>query len=225
MANSSSVSVGKRRRINNSKKVMFIAIASTAFITGMALVVSFFLVQQIIFYGKVIGEKQNTITTVRSNIDAVGQLAEAVRALETNAPLNTIKSSDDGSALQVILDALPTESNADALGASLQIKFVGAVNGLSLETLEIDDVSAQDAAGDDAEAASPYPGLGFVMSVSGSADALRELLVRFEQSIRVIRLNAVTVEAGVDRLTMNIIGEAYYQPSQVVRLESRVVKP
>ena len=111
------------------------------------------------------------------------------------------------------------------LAASLQIKFVGAVNGLSLETLEIDDVSAQDAAGDDAEAASPYPGLGFVMSVSGSADALRELLVRFEQSIRVIRLNAVTVEAGVDRLTMNIIGEAYYQPSQVVRLESRVVKP
>ena len=43
------VAIRKRQQIDSSKKTMFIFVASAAFLAGIALVVSIFLVQQIVF--------------------------------------------------------------------------------------------------------------------------------------------------------------------------------
>ena len=58
------VAIRKRQQIDSSKRTMFIAVAVVALISGIALVVSFFLVQQIIFHGKIIAEKQDTLNTI-----------------------------------------------------------------------------------------------------------------------------------------------------------------
>ena len=42
------VAIRKRQQIDSSKKTMFIFVASAAFLAGIALVVSIFLVQQIV---------------------------------------------------------------------------------------------------------------------------------------------------------------------------------
>ena len=52
------VAIRKRQQIDSSKKTMFIFVASSAFLAGIALVVSVFLIQQVIFHTKIIAEKQ-----------------------------------------------------------------------------------------------------------------------------------------------------------------------
>ena len=224
------VALRKRQQIDSSKRTMFIFVAVAAFVSGIALVASFFLVQQIWFQGRVISQKQATVNTINANLKAVDGLKDNIRLLDTNEALNSVKSSDDSSAVQAVLDALPTEPNADALGASLQVMFVGAIDGLTIESLSVTDPSdegALAASGSDSESESNDPnlGIGFSMSVSGSAEQLKALLARFERSIRVIKIDSLSVEASKDSLTMGIEGRAYYQPAYDVKIDKKVIKP
>lgn len=224
------VALRKRQQIDSSKRTMFIFVAVAAFVSGMALVVSFFLVQQIWFQGRVISQKQATVNTINANLKAVDGLKDNIRLLDTNEALSSVKSSDDSSAVQAVLDALPTEPNADALGASLQVMFVGAIDGLTIESLSVTDPSdegALAASGSDSEPESNDPnlGIGFSMSVSGSAEQLKALLARFERSIRVIKIDSLNVEASKDSLKMDIEGRAYYQPAYDVKIDKKVIKP
>ena len=235
MGNNNDVALRKRQQIDSSKRTMFIFVASAAFASGIALVVSFFLVQQIWFHGRVISEKQKTVSTISANLAAVDDLKDNIRVLDTNEALNSVRSSDESSALQVVLDALPSEPNADALGASLQLQFVGAVDGLTLESLSIEGQAEGDSAASEStdetsdtaaeDGTDTTPGIGFTMSVSGTPEGLKELLARFERSIRVIRIDSLDIEAGKEKLTMKIVGRAYYQPAQEVKLDKKVVKP
>ena len=224
------VALRKRQQIDSSKRTMFIFVAVAAFVSGMALVVSFFLVQQIWFQGRVISQKQATVNTINANLKAVDGLKDNIRLLDTNEALSSVKSSDESSAVQAVLDALPTEPNADALGASLQVMFVGAIDGLTIESLSVTDPSdegALAASGSDSEPESNDPnlGIGFSMSVSGSAEQLKALLARFERSIRVIKIDSLNVEASKDSLKMDIEGRAYYQPAYDVKIDKKVIKP
>ena len=224
------VALRKRQQIDSSKRTMFIFVAVAAFVSGMALVVSFFLVQQIWFQGRVISQKQATVNTINANLKAVDGLKDNIRLLDTNEALSSVKSSDDSSAVQAVLDALPTEPNADALGASLQVMFVGAIDGLTIESLSVTDPSdegALTASGSDSEPESNDPnlGIGFSMSVSGSAEQLKALLARFERSIRVIKIDSLRVEASKYSLKMDIEGREYYQPAYDVKIDKKVIKP
>lgn len=226
MANNNDVAMRKRQQIDSSKRTMFIAVAIAAFASGIALVVAFFLAQQIWFHGTVIAEKQSTLDTINKNLAVIDDLEGNVRALSANEALNSAKVSDESSALQVILDALPAEANSDALGASLQVRFAGTVEGLTIESLSVDTTTG-DATGSSSSSSSSDSGssIGFRMSVSGTADGLKELLMKFERSIRVIELTSVEVQAGGQGLTMDVVGRAYYEPAQTVELETKVVKP
>lgn len=224
------VALRKRQQIDLSKRTMFIFVAVAAFVSGIALVVSFFLVQQIWFQGRVISQKQATVNTINANLKAVDGLKDNIRLLDTNEALNSVKSSDDSSAVQAVLDALPTEPNADALGASLQVMFVGAIDGLAIESLSVSDLSDEGAlsasdSGSESEPTDPNLGIGFSMRVSGSAEQLKALLARFERSIRVIKIDSLSVEASKDSLTMDIQGLAYYQPAYDVKIDKKVIKP
>ena len=219
------VAIRKRQQIDSSKRTMFIAVAVVALISGIALVVSFFLVQQIIFHGKIIAEKQDTLNTINSNINTIDSLKDNVRLLETNTALNAVKSSQESSALQVILDALPAEANADALGASLQIRFAGEVSGLKIDNLQVvvPDENSTSTSMENVDTSGNT--VSFNMSVSGSADMLKAFLVRLERSIRVIEITSVDIQSGSGDLTMNLVGKACYEPARKIELETKVVKP
>lgn len=221
------VALRKRQQIDSSKRTMFIVVAVVALVSGIALVVSFFLVQQILFHGKVISAKQSTLDTIKSNIAVVDDLKNNVRVLDTNTALNSVRTSEESSALQVILDALPAESNADALGASLQIRFAGEVSGLKVDSLVVTPTDIEDVSGGstDSDSDGGASRIGFTMSVSGSADMLKEFLTRLERSIRVIEITSVDIRTGSDGLTMNLIGRAYYEPGRNIELGTKVVKP
>ena len=223
LSSNKEVALRKRQQIDSSKRTMFIVVAAVAFVSGIALVVSFLLIQQILFHGKIIAEKQTTLNTVKGNIEAVDTLKSNILVLDTNMALNSVRTSEQSTALQAILDALPAEANIDALGASLQIRFVGEVSGLQLESLVIsgDEAVASEEATPSEEGV--IPSLEFRMSVIGSAPQLKELLARMERSIRVMEITSVDIQAGNDTLTMSLVGRAYYQPAQSVELGEKVV--
>lgn len=226
-ANNKDVAVRKRQQIDSSRKTMFVFVAGAAFLAGIALVISIFLIQQIVFHSKVIIEKQSTIFRLDKNLESVGELKKNVRVLETNSALNSVKANSENSALQTVLDALPDNPNADAFGASIKNKFVDTVEGLTLDNLSVTSPNSRGEESEDnnSESADSPNTLHFSLEVSGSADKLRELLTKFERSIRVIELKSFEIHTSEDKLSLTIQGVAYYEPAQKIHLEKKVVKP
>lgn len=223
MALSKNVALRKIQQIDASRRTMLIFVAAAAFVAGIALVVSVFLARQIFFHTKVIQEKQHTLSVLDENLKNIEELKKNLKVLETSSALNAVKINDSSNALQPVLDALPAEPNADALGASLQNNFIGAVGGLTLESLT---VHAQNSDGTSSvSGGASASSMEFSLTVSGTADKLKELLTRFERSIRVIDIASMNLQAGEGKLTLEVTGRAYYEPAQTVKLETKVVKP
>ena len=215
------VAIRKRQQIDSSKKTMFVFVASAAFLAGIALVVSIFLIQQIIFHSKIIIEKQSTISRLDKNLTTIDELKKNIRVLDTNTALNSVKASNESSALQTILDALPDNPNADAFGASLKNKFIDTTTGLTIQNLSVTQVASDN----DSSGSTSANTVSFIMEVSGPADKLKELLTKLEASIRVIDLRTVEIQRSEDKLSLVVRGVAYYEPAQTVQLENKVVKP
>lgn len=225
MPENKDVAIRKRQQIDSSKKTMFLFVAGAAFVSGVAIVVSFFLVRQILFHGAVVLAKQDTINTLENNKKAAESLKDNVRSLEANEALNSVKLTDSSSPLQTILDALPASANADALGASIQKKFVNGIAGLSLESISV-HYTANESGAEQEDAGDGHSAVSFTMTVSGTSSSLKELLTRFEKSIRVINITEIEMQASEDgKMTMDISGKAYFEPAQKVGLGKKVIKP
>ena len=195
-------------------------------IAGFAVVVAGFLIQRIVFESKVVVEKQNTVNTLQANNKAVDKLRDEIRVLNTNAALSSVKLNDNEEPLRVILDALPADNNALALGASVQ-SLVARTSDVKLESFQVgEDVATSD---DTAKLGSSVKGvqqIPFTMSISAAnPDALRDVLKNLEKSIRVIDIDAMTIEQGDSRVVMTVNGHGYYLPAKTIQLTKKEVKP
>ncbi len=231
MPQKDSTALRKRQQIAQSNKTMFLWVAGASVIVGIAIVVSWFLIQKMAFNQKVINEKADTIATLRTNNEAIVALKDNIRVLETNEALNSIKASEDDKALQVVLDALPADANSLALGASLQKKFIEGIDGLTLESLTVDPVmgiesSEEEGYVPESDVPAEENSISFRLTVSSrDANALKELLTRFEKSIRVMQVRSLNLERTENRLTLAIEGSSYYEPARSIELKDKVVKP
>lgn len=206
--------VRKRQKIQDSNKAMFLWVAGASVIVGFAVVVSWFLWQQTAFKMKVASAKEETVNTLKANNEAVTTLRDDIRVLQTNAALREAKLDDDSNAVQVVLDALPADANPLALGASLQQKLIAGISGLKLESLNVDPILQDDPESENI--------ITFTVVVSAEdPNKLKDLLTRFERSIRVIDIDTLSVEGSDDEYTMTISAHAYYEPAKTITLEDR----
>lgn len=217
--------VRKRQQIKESSKSMFLWVAGMSVVVGFALVISWFLWQQIAFQTKVVGEKNKTVDTLKQNIDAAKELRDNMRVLETNTALNDAKANREDKALQVILDALPSDANSLALGASLQQVLSRGVSGLRVESITVTPAASEKQTQSKSRSKSANKNtLSFRMVVSSSnINAHRQLLERFERSIRVIDIDSLRFERSSDAYTMTIDAHAYYEPAVQVELTEKAV--
>ncbi len=125
--NPNDVAVRKRSQIAKANRTMFLWIAAASALVGIAAVVGLFLGQQLFYNEKVLAEKQKTATTLKQNLSAITELKQEILVLDTNTDLAKVRANPNDKALQVILDALPSEANSLALGASLQNKLLVGV--------------------------------------------------------------------------------------------------
>lgn len=222
----------KRTQIANANRMMFIWIAAASALVSFAIVTSIFLGQKLVFNEKVLIEKNKTISVLEKNNKAVPDLETAVRVLDTNTDLAALKASDTDKALQVILDALPSDANSLALGASLQNKLLAGVPGLTIESLQVDPVQGLETltdgtvvGGSTSPAAATDNHITFSFSVSGNADALRQALANLERSIRTIDITNLHIENQGTSQIMTVQARAFYEPVKTVSLYNKVVKP
>ncbi|MFZ1250357.1 MAG: GspMb/PilO family protein [Candidatus Microsaccharimonas sp.] len=228
---SSDAAIRKRTQIAKANRTMFIWISIASVVVGVAAVVSYFLFNNLAYTEKVLAEKQTTLSTLNSNNNVVAGLADEIRVLDTNSALSSVKAKDTDQAIQVILDALPSEANSFALGASLQNKLLAGVSGLDggIESLQVDPVvgvetltgstattTAQSAAGTE-------NAITFRFKVRGGQPALRQVLENLEKSIRTIVVTNVRIETQRTGPEMTVEGKAFYEPTTAVKLENKVV--
>lgn len=221
----------KRQQIAKANRAMFIAVAGASALIGIAIVAAIFLGQKLIFNEKVLGEKQKTITVLQKNNKATTALKDNIAVLNTNQSLRDSLANPEDAPLRVVLDALPSDVNSSAFGASLQ-QVLLAGDGISIDTLTINPVAGIESSGTetatDQTVATSENSIGFSFSVSTTSDGaenLRSLLQRLERSIRIVKILNYEIERQGSRLVLKATAEAYYQPETTAALKEKVVKP
>lgn len=208
--------VHKRQKIQDSNKTMFLWIAGASVIVGFASVLCWFLWQQAMFKMQVAAAKEDTASVLKANNNAIVELRKDILALQENSALKSSRTSTSENAVQVVLDALPADSNPLALGASLQEKILEdkELSGLKLESLRVDPM-------DDSDAKSGGQ-ITFNLSVSASdPNTMTKLLARFERSIRVINIETLRISRSTGNYQMSIKAYAYYEPEKTLILEEK----
>ncbi|MEI7689625.1 MAG: hypothetical protein WCI79_01510 [Candidatus Saccharibacteria bacterium] len=216
-----SVALRKRTQIAKANRTMFIWVACVSVIFGFALVGSIFLGQMLMFNEKVLAEKDKTIAVLKTNNSNVTELESQVRMLDANQSLIDVKAKPDDRALQVILDALPSDANSLALGASLQTKLL---TGITLNSLQVDPVDGVESLSNGATAATGSGEITFRFSVSGTEQALRQTLNNLERSIRTIDVVSFKIETQGDARVLTVQAKAFYEPSKTVELKDKVIR-
>lgn len=225
----------KRQQIAKANRMMFLWIAGVSAIVGIAVVASVFLIQKAMFNEKVLAEKSKTASTLVQNNKVIDELQNQVRILNTNDNLRDAMIEGQSQPIEVVLDALPSEVNSSAFGASLQQRFL-EVDGIQIDTLNVKPVqnvevlrssSSRSSSSSAASTGTKYI-INFDFSVStdnGNAAGLKDLLMRLERSIRPIDLTSAVIEAQGNRLTLQVKGHTYYEPAVTGELKDKTIRP
>lgn len=228
---SNDTALRKRTQISKANRMMFLWVAGASVLIGFAAVASIFLFNKMMFNEKVLTFKNQTVTTLNKNNAAVAELQTNVRVLDTDTNLMKVKAKDTDQAIQVILDALPSDANSLALGASLQNKLLSGIAGLTVDTIQVDPVEGIESLtgsavqSGSASTTSSTNQITFRFSVTGNQDALKQVLTNLERSIRTIDVTNLRIENQGKSQTMTVQGRAFYEPARVVQLYDKVVKP
>lgn len=221
------IALRKRTQIDTANKMMFVWVAGVSVIVGFAAVAFMFLFQQMNFNHKVIAEKQKTVAALDHNLKVIDDLRDEVRALDSDPSLLSVRARSEDRALQVVLDALPSDANSLALGASLQNVLLANIDGLAVESLRVDPVKGIEHLTNEKSKRSTkavnYISLRF--TVLGSDSALQEVMRRLERSIRTIEVNSLTIESRGNARALSIQARAYFEPAIELKLEDKAVKP
>lgn len=223
----------KRTQISKANRTMFLWIAGASALVGFAVVASIFLGQKLFFNEKVLIAKNNTVSILNANNKIVADLKTNVRVLDTNTDLASVKANPSDQTIQVILDALPSDANSLALGASLQTKLLANIPGLTLVSLQVDPVQgiesltsgSSSVSASTTSLASTQDQITFQFSVSGNQAALLQALTNLERSIRTIDVTHLQIQNQGTSQVMTVQGRAFYEPAKTITLYNKVVKP
>jgi hypothetical protein len=203
---------------------MFMWVAGASVIVSVSFVGGWMMIQKAAHNQKAINELSTTVKTLESNNKNVGSLEDKLRSLGSNEALLALRSNDTDNALRVILDALPSDANPSALGASLQSKLFGDV---TVESIQVTPVGGDGALIDESadtttsDSSTDAQSITFQFSVRGGAAELKELLTRLERSIRTIQITSVKLDSSGTDQVLTVEGQAYYLPAKTLELKNK----
>ena len=116
-----------------------------------------------------------------------------------------------------------------ALGASLQDKLLAGINGLTLNTLQVNPVQGVESLSSTATAGTVDTTdvsneITFTFSISGDEAALKQALSNLEKSIRTIDLTSIKIENQGQKRVLSVSGRGFYEPALTVGLKDEVVR-
>lgn len=213
------VSLRKRQQIENTSKTMFMWVAIASAIVAIAVVLSVSIVERLVFNQRILAKKAETAGNLKSNNAVVENLRASIRERNTNQALLDTKKLSQAEPLSVVLDALPSQPNIDALNASLKQKILN-VPGVRIDSL--DPGTAATESGSESEKTE----LGFSFKVTATnADRIVDVLRNIERSIRVFEPRQVVIEQQSGSISLSVTGVAYYAPEVKVELKEESIRP
>jgi hypothetical protein len=227
--NKKEVALRKRQLISRANRNMFFAVAGASVIVGFCTVGSIFLFQKMLFNGKVIAEKNKTITVLKDNNQTIQEVERKVSEMQTNEDLLSVTIDAEGNALRAIPDALPSVENVSAIGSSLSERLL-KVPGVNIEAMTVSGSGSLDMADDESASATVasdtlHP-VNFSFTVSGRINQLDKVLKNFELSIRTFKIDTMKLSYNNDNtINMAINGVTYYSTPKTVTLKEKEVKP
>ena len=224
MEDKKTVALRKRAQIAKANKTMFMWVAIASVVVSVAVVSVAIMFQMMLHNNRALSALHNTVDTLRENNSQTEDLESGVRMLGSDESLLELRAGDADNALRVILDALPTENNPSAFGASLQSRLFEDVE---IERVSIDPRSSSSldyvAGADETELSTGTIGFRFV--VRGNSEQLKSLLTRIEKSIRTIQILNWRIESSGDSQVLTVEGEAYFSPAMVLELKNVDIEP
>lgn len=218
----------KRQQIDNASRSMFIWVAIAAVAVSVCVVMAQFLFQKWSYNTRVLNVKYAAADTLKKNIVNAKQLQEAVNNLVSNQDLASVKTNTDDPNTQSVLDALPSKFDPTALGTSLQQAILSrsgvAIEGITVPSDEGGTSTTTTDGGSVPETDATPKEMKFEITVSGSYDKIRNMMLDLERTIRPMKVTSITLNGDDSAMTAAIAGVTYYQPSKSAQIKQEVVK-
>jgi len=218
----------KRQQIQKANKTMFMWVIAASAAIAVCLVLAQFMVRQFLYNNKVIGKQTTTQQVLDSNLSSFDSLKESVTKLTANSNLSALKIAETDTALQVIIDALPTSDDRAVLGTSLQ-QVVLARSGVGIESINVTSsggLALVDPTLEDSVASVDTPiEITFDLVLIGNYEQISSAIRDMERSIRPIDVSMTKVEGNGQQLRATIAAKTYYLPPKSVDMKVEKVEP
>jgi hypothetical protein len=210
--------------INKDNTVIALVVGLASFIVVFSLIASHSLLEQRAYQAKVIGKKKTALRQVKTNVEEVEKLKTSYQAFADSQEnilggSSTGPGDKDGDNPRLILDSLPSKYDFPALATSMEKVFkpynLESVTGTDEEIAQSEVVSS----------GTPQPvEMPFAVTVNGSAQASKEILLLLERSIRPTQVQKLSMTGSSNQLKISINGKTYYQPQIVFDVRTETVK-
>lgn len=214
--------IKKRQQISDANRMIFVWVIVASIAISLCGVTVQFLFRQAAFNQKIISAKLEAQSTLDDNLENVTKLKENVDALLANTNLAKVKANQNDTTLKVVLDALPTEDDKSALGASLQQVILPKSKVSTTDLTTIAEGSATD---EDALSTETVPTSPFNFTVTSNYDRVKDMLMDLEDTIRPMNVKTLVFQSADNRLRVTVGGVTYYLPEQTVQLGKRTIQP
>jgi hypothetical protein len=237
----------KRLQINKASTTIVVAVGVAAFSLTFSLIAARSLIAKQSYHNEVIEARETARDQLDANIAAVDEL-KVKYAEFVNRQENIIKGSSsgngdrDGDNARIVLDALPSKYDFPALVSSLEKILVDRNYTIASISGVDDEVNQNGSVTDATSAASPdvvvsdgsqqtqqtatgAVEMPFELGASGDYRKMMDLLQVFRSSIRPIKIQSITLDAGGDsEVQLNVGGLSYFQPERTLNITEEVVQ-
>jgi hypothetical protein len=221
-----STSFTKRTLITQANKKIVVMTSVAAFLVVFSLVASKTLIGQIAYQNKVISQEKQAQSQLQTDLSARDSLVNSYQAF-INTPQNILggnpngTGSQDGNNSKIVLDALPSTYDFPALATTLEslIKSqnlqIGSITGTDEELAQQNNQK------------SPAPqsiAMPFQVQVSGSYQAIQNLIGIFQASIRPFQIQTINMAGSEGDMTVTISAQTFYQPEKTFNVTQQEVQ-
>jgi len=216
----------KRQQIQQANKTVFIWVTIASALVAIAIVMTQFLYKEFMFNARVIAAKQTTNARLKSNLEAYQPLKEEVGKLLADKDLTRLRVRPEDTALQTIIDAMPTYDDRVAFATSLQ-RVVLVKSGVGINVLAVQEGAiGRDgvplaAIGTTSYIATEMP---FTVTFGGSYGQLYKAFQDMQHSIRPISVNNIKLSGSGDILRVDVQAVTYYASPRSIQLLKESIK-
>jgi hypothetical protein len=221
-----STSFTKRTLITQVNKKIVVMTSVAAFLVVFSLVASKTLISQIAYQNKIISQEKQAQTQLQSDLNARNSLVNSYQAF-INTPQNILggnpsgTGSQDGNNSKIVLDGLPSTYDFPALATTLEALIKSQNLQISSITGTDEELSQQ------TNQTSPNPApvaMPFQIQVSGSYQAIQNLVNIFQASIRPFQIQTMNMAGSEGDMTVTISAQTYYQPEKTFSVTKQEVR-